>query len=176
MSRAGWKNATHPMNRMVNWCIGGCWFTLVGKLIAHKDSDPPAHFRVFGSCKGNLSGPSGPLCSCGPLVCYYCCHCCFLSGGGGERKREREREKKGGTRWTLKLCISLSQVDNTFMVRHLDEMGLRVAHFAGCSWFGFSKGLHFAGFCWYVFFQRVPLWWFCLASLSLPLSEWVFVL
>jgi hypothetical protein len=56
----------------------------------------------------------------------------FLEGGG-ERKREREREKKGGTRWTLKLCISLSQVDNTFMVRHLDEMGLRVAHFAGCS-------------------------------------------
>ncbi len=57
----------------------------------------------------------------------------FLEGGEREREREREREKKGGTRWTLKLCISLSQVDNTFMVRHLDEMGLRVAHFAGCS-------------------------------------------
>ncbi len=23
-----WKNAAHPMDKMTNWCIGGCWFTL----------------------------------------------------------------------------------------------------------------------------------------------------
>jgi hypothetical protein len=27
-SGAEWKNATHPVNRTANWCIGGCWFTL----------------------------------------------------------------------------------------------------------------------------------------------------
>ncbi len=27
-SRAEWKNATHPVDRTANWCIGGCWFTL----------------------------------------------------------------------------------------------------------------------------------------------------
>ncbi len=92
----------------------------------------------------------------------------FLGGGVEERRRETTSGP-----WNYALAGTLSQVDPTFMVRHLDEMGLGVAHFAGCSWFGFSKGFHFAGFCWYVFSKGSHFDGF--ASLS-PLLGWVFVL
>ncbi len=27
-----WKNTAHPMDRMGNWCIGGCWFILAPQM------------------------------------------------------------------------------------------------------------------------------------------------
>jgi hypothetical protein len=27
-SNAEWRNTTHPVDKMMNWCTSGCWFTL----------------------------------------------------------------------------------------------------------------------------------------------------
>ncbi len=155
-----WFNMCQELDEKTQPILWTEWPTgaLVGKKwIVHRGFAPPAHSRVFGSCRGNLVGHFAVvahLCVTGAATVS------FLGGAPCGP-------------WNYASTGTLSEVDNTFMVRHLDEMGLGVAHFAGCSWFGFSKGFHFAGFCWYVFPKGSHFDGF--ASLS-PLLGWVFVL
>ncbi len=113
MSGAGWKNATHPMNRMTNWCIGGCWFTLVGKQIAHRDFGPLPTLECLGPVEVTWLGQVGHF----AVVAHLC-----VTGAATnvvsflerererrrrsrrreapfwrEREREREKKKKGGS-------------------------------------------------------------------------------